>query len=471
MAGESRFRGWKIPTESALAVVVVLTVALADYLIVHDEWFSSTPAGQAIRIVFFVAQAVGVAAFVVALQMLRRRAERAAVLALDLRHQAEQANRARDEFLGLVSHELRTPLNALLGWTVLLRTGSLDVATSRRALDSIERNVRLQARVTENLLDISHIRTGKLELDRRTVALAPLVEAALAAARFPAEAKSVTLDARLAVNAGATAGDAARLQQAIWHLISNAVKFTAKGGCVQVVLERAGGEARLVVSDSGQGMTPDVIARAFDGFSQAESSSIGRTHGGLGVGLAIAREIVELHGGDIEARSEGTGRGARFVIRLPVRDAPVQPQPRWLGPEAPTERRDGSGPGLDGVRVLLVERDGDCAEVMRLTLEPLGATVRSASSIGEALETLERWRPDVLVSGIADERGERYGLVGRVPKLEADRGGRIPAVALTEYGRSNETIRELLAGVELELPKPVDPVALAAEVARLAGRS
>jgi CheY-like chemotaxis protein len=289
------------------------------------------------------------------------------------------------------------------------------------------------------------------------------VRTAIAAAGVAADAKGVQIEARIDAGVGQVTGDPARLHQAIWNVLANAVKFTAAGGRVGVRLERRDSDAVVTVNDTGTGMTPEVLAHVFDGFRQGESGAT-RSFGGLGIGLTIVRELVQLHGGDIEAGSAGPGRGSQFTIRLPLRTEEPRATPSALPPSVPPAS---AWPALDGVRAVVVEAEPDVREMLSLVLAQRGADVRAVGSTGEALELLERWRPDVLIT---DESDERYALVGKVRTLEADRGGRIPAVALTSYARSDDRLRSLLGGARRDLPKPVEPFVLAAEVARLTGR-
>ncbi len=378
------------------------------------------------------------------------------------RLEAEAASRMKDEFLGTISHELRTPLNAVLGWLHLIQTGKLDRATERRGFDAIERNVRRQAQLTGDLLDMSKSLTGRLNLEVHPVSLTRTVADAIAQVKTAATAKQVALQVKNAEGPLVVRGDPNRLRQIVWHLLANAIKFTPRGGAIDVTVG-ANGYASVTVTDTGIGIDPAFLPRVFDRFTQADSS-LTRTSGGLGVGLSLVRELVERHGGQVRAMNRVDRPGAVFVVELPIRredqvgGTPVQATP-LPGAESPP---------LDGVRVLLLERDRDARELLTVVLEQRGASVRVTESIDQALEILESWRPDVLISDGSPER-DAYALVGKVHSLEPERGGRIPALALTRAARTDEGSR-LLSDVRRDVPKPVEPGALAAEIARLTGR-
>jgi CheY-like chemotaxis protein len=387
-----------------------------------------------------------------------------------LYQQAQEANRAKDEFLATVSHELRTPLNAMLGWARMLRGGKLDEATYARALETIERNAKAQAKLIEDILDVSRIIMGKLRLNFQPVELAPVIESVLDAARPTAENKGVLLESLLDPLSGSISGDPDRLQQVAWNLVSNAVKFTPKGGRIEVRLERPGSRIQLTVSDTGKGIRPDFLPHIFERFSQAESTST-RSHGGLGLGLAIVRHLVELHGGTVQAESQGEGRGATFVVTLPIRAV-------HLGADDlercfPTEA---GGPSetvkpLDGVHVLVVDDESDARDLLTLVLNQHGAEVTAVAAAAAALEVMGHLLPDVIVCdiGMPDEDG--YSFISKVREMEPERGGRIPAVALTAYTRPEERMRALQGGYETYVPKPIEVTELVAVVASLARRT
>jgi signal transduction histidine kinase/CheY-like chemotaxis protein len=447
---------WFAGTGAALAS----TVAGAIYGYVSD-----TPATPAVEthLALFVIQGLLMAAIVAELRRARRAAERETHIARVARHEAEAANRTKDEFLAVVSHELRTPLNAVLGWLHLIRTGRLDEATVARGLESIERNVRLQAQFTADMLDISKALTGKLQLDTRAVSLAATVQEAIAQVTTAASAKDVQL--RVAIPAGSpivVRGDANRLRQVACHLLANAIKFTPRGGTIDVSME-TNDHASLTVRDSGPGIDPEFLPRIFDRFTQADTSPT-RTAGGLGVGLALVRELVERHGGEIEARNS-EARGAIFVVRLPIHAEDQRTTSVPCGDDVVHGVRS-----LAGVRVLFVDRDDDTREAFVGVLRRQGAEVRGAASVADGLELLEAWRPDVLVSDSVSADRDAYAVIGKVHTLEAERGGRIPALALTRAASGDEHLQRLISDVHHRLPKPVDPATLAAEIAWMAGR-
>jgi PAS domain S-box-containing protein len=389
----------------------------------------------------------------------------------------EQANRIKDEFLATLSHELRTPLTAMLGWSRMLRSGQLDEAGRERAVQVIERNAEAQAKLIEDLLDVSRIITGKLRMEVQPVVLAPIVETAVNGLRPAAEAKHLRLISSLDPAAGPVTGDPARLQQVVTNLLSNAIKFTPEGGRVEVRLERSGVRARIVVSDTGVGISPDALPHIFERFHQADSSNT-RAHGGLGLGLAIVRHLVESQGGSVSAQSPGEGLGAVFTVELPLTAAPgTQPtrgRPEMLSEQARSTINEGEmfgTPGaLEGVRVLLVEDERDTRELLKTILEGCGAVVTEAASAGEALAALEHVRPDVLVSDIGMPGENGYELIKKVRALPAECGGRVPAVALTAYAGAKDRRRALLAGFHTHLAKPVEPDELLAVLASLSAR-
>ena len=416
-----------------------------------------------LHLALFLIHGLLLTAVVAELRRARRNAEDRAREANVARREGEAANRMKDEFLATISHELRTPLNAVLGWVHLLRTGRLDAETSSRGLESVDRNVRLQAQLTTDLLDVSKALTGKLRLDSRPSLLDDAVKQAVASAVPAAKAKGVALS--LASSDGAVVhGDPSRLRQIAWQLIANAIKFTPRGGLIEVSAGADGDEARLTIQDNGQGIDPAFLPRIFDRFTQADSSAT-RTAGGLGVGLALVRELVELHGGEIEARNRTDGPGAIFSVRFPLQ--PNQDVPRIHA--VPTADYH-AGPPLDGLRVLVLDPDAEGRELLRTLLQHRGAIVQTVGTVGDALTSLEAWRPDVLVSDSDSGDHDSYLLIGKVQSLEADRGGRIPAAALTPVARTDERLRHLLADAQGDVPKPVEPAVLTSEIARLTGR-
>ena len=380
---------------------------------------------------------------------------RRAALALDnarLYHAAQAANRVKDEFLATLSHELRTPLSAILGWTRLLRAGKLDDGGVVRAVSSIERNTKLQVQLIEDLLDVSRLITGKLCLESRPVDMVTVVEAAVDSVRESAAAKGIALEATFDAP-GTLAGDADRLQQVVWNLLSNAIKFTPRNGRVAIRLERRGADVVLRVSDTGRGIAPEFLPHLFECFRQADGSST-RAHGGLGLGLAIVRHLVELHGGNVQAESAGTGQGATFTVRLP-QDACPGARPEDL-------------PSLRGVSILVVDDALDARESLAMLLEECGARVTAVASAPEALEAFAAARPDVLVSDLAMPDLDGYALVARLRALEAEGTKSVPALALSAYARTEDRERALAAGFQAHVAKPVEAVEIASAVARLA---
>ncbi|HEX8338399.1 MAG TPA: response regulator [Pyrinomonadaceae bacterium] len=383
------------------------------------------------------------------------------------RAEAEAANRAKDEFLATLSHELRTPLTAILGWARLLRSGNLPEGAVGGAVETIERNAKAQAQLIDELLDVSRIVTGKLHLDTRPVEIGPVIEAAVESVRPAARAKKIRLEVELEPLGGTLLGDAGRLQQVAWNLLSNAVKFTPEGGRVGVLLRRAGPDAEVRVEDTGQGIGADFLPHVFDRFRQADGSTT-RQYGGLGLGLAIARHLVELHGGAISADSEGEGRGSSFTVRLPLAAPPVTAEPEHApGDDVSPPARPAA---LKGLRVLVVEDEADTRELIAFALTGAGAEVKTAARAQEAHDTLEGWTPDVLVSDIGMPDIDGYAFIGEVRRREADSGGRLPAVALTAYASVEDRRRAISAGFQTHLAKPLDPAEIVAVVARLAGR-
>jgi PAS domain S-box-containing protein len=387
------------------------------------------------------------------------------------RKQAEYANRAKDEFLATVSHELRTPLNAMLGWARLLRSGKLNDASSIRAIETIERNAKAQAQLIDDLLDISRIISGKLLIETRLVEPIPVIEAAISAVRPAADAKGIRFHVVLEAEAGPIYGDPTRLQQIVWNLLLNAVKFTQSEGVVEVRLERVDPNVEITVSDSGQGISPDFLPYVFDRFRQADDPNT-RKHGGLGLGLAIVRHLVELHGGTIQAESPGIGRGATFKVRLPlitIKIEPVDSEAKQWESGVERSRLFDRQISLNGLQILVVEDEKDSREMVAFVLEQCRAEVRMAASAAEALDILDKWQPDVLISDISMPEMDGYELIRRVRNRAPEQGGRIPAVALTAYARSEDRTRAISTGFQMHIPKPVDPAELITIIASLTG--
>ena len=376
-----------------------------------------------------------------------------------------RANRLKDEFLATLSHELRTPLGAVLGWVRVLRTTGAEGATRERGLEAIERNARAQQRLIEDLLEISRIVTGKLRLEVRPVDLAEVIDEAIEVVRPAAAAKQIALTTEIAVRPAMTSGDANRLQQVAWNLISNAVKFTTPGGAVRIRLTRHNGY-RIVVTDTGEGIDPRFLPHVFDAFRQADGTTT-REHGGLGLGLAIARELVELHGGTIKARSDGGGQGSTFQVDLPsvVSEFPTgaEPPARAEGPEMGAIDRH----LLRDLHILVVDDEPDARDLIEMALSQYGATVTTVDSSAAALSEIDRRLPDVLLSDVGMPREDGYELIRRVRSRPLERGGGIPAIAVTAYASAKDRESALASGYEAHVAKPFEPEALAQTVAAL----
>lgn len=394
-----------------------------------------------------------------------------------LRKQTEElsrANRLKDEFLATVSHELRTPLNAILGWSTMLRSKKLDEAMVSRALETIERNARAQNQLIEDLLDVSRIITGKLRLNVRPVVLVSVLEVAIDSIRPAAEAKNIQIQSILDPSAGPISGDPDRLQQVFWNLLSNAVKFTPKGGRVQIRLERINSHVEVVISDTGQGIRSDFLPYVFDRLQQADSSTT-RVHGGLGLGLAITRHLVELHGGTVQADSAGEGKGATFTVILPIRIfCSASLNVERVHPTASDQTPLIQAFKLDDFNVLIVDDEADARELLAALLQQYGAKVTTASSVADALAVMTQRRPEqrpnLLVSDIGMPGEDGYALISQIRALAPDQGGTIPAIALTAYARTEDRIKALSFGFNSHVPKPVEPAEFVTVVANLINR-
>jgi PAS domain S-box-containing protein len=387
------------------------------------------------------------------------------------RHQAEESSRLKEEFLATISHELRTPLSAILGWTRMLRLGQLTDADQAKALETIERNARAQAQLIDDLLDVSRIVTGKLRMDVRPADPTSFIDAAVEAVRPAAEAKGIQLQKVMDTAEVSIPGDPVRLQQVVWNLLSNAIKFTPRGGRVQIRSERVNSHLEIVVSDTGQGIPADFLPHVFDRFRQADQKT-SRQHGGMGLGLAIVRHLVELHGGTVRATSGGVGQGATFTVELPI---------------TPVYRVDASGgrvhPGatdllpandvtdrLDGLTILVVDDEPDTRDLLRRGLEHCGAQIRLAGSAEDALNALRRDVPDILISDIGMPGVDGYDLIREIRNLATENGRRVGAIALTAYTRVEDRLQALRAGYDMHVPKPVELTELVAVAASLARR-
>jgi PAS domain S-box-containing protein len=397
----------------------------------------------------------------------RREEEHARVLAQaeNATAEADAANRAKDEFLAMLSHELRAPLGSLLIWTQLLRTGSIDEASTARALDMIERSTETLERFINDLLDISRIIAGKFSLEIRPVDLPSVIEAAVEQAQPAAASKSIRVTTTIDRTLRAAPGDAARLQQVVGNLLSNALKFTPDGGCVDVKLEAFGPRARIQVADTGVGIPKDFLPSVFERFRQADSTS-SRAHRGLGLGLSIVRHLVELHGGTVAAESRGMGEGSTFTVVLPL--VTEAAEERVLA--APTTGTDAwvlDAEALRGIRVLLVDDEDDARESLRVLLDRSGASVLAVGSATAALAQIEAFAPHVLLSDIAMPEQDGYCLIRKVRALSPSQGGLTPAAALTAYASRDDRRSALLAGYQEHVPKPPEPARLISLIAQL----
>ncbi|RYG75145.1 PAS domain S-box protein [bacterium] len=390
------------------------------------------------------------------------------------RREAEIANRTKDEFLATLSHELRTPLNAVLGWSRLLSDESLDDEERVRAADAIQRNAQLQAQLIEDILDVSRIVSGKLRLETRPTELSTVVEAAVESVLPAAQAKGIRLQRVLDSGTSLVSGDPNRLQQVVWNLLSNAIKFTPKGGRVQIRLERVNSHIEIVVTDSGIGIPEDVLPYVFERFRQADSTST-RNYGGLGLGLAIVRHLVEMHGGTVTAESDGDSNGSTFTVELPIIalrsvDVITENSPEREHPTAHRQVSFECLPELEGLHVLVVDDEDDARQLVTTVLQKCGTRVTSVGSAAEAFEALQKLRPDVLISDLGMPGEDGYSLIKKVRALPPYEGGQTPAAALTAYARVEDRMKVLRAGFQIHLPKPVEPAELVAVVANLAGR-
>jgi PAS domain S-box-containing protein len=395
---------------------------------------------------------------------------RALRLEQEARQAAERANRARDDFLSVISHELRTPLNAIVGWAYVLRTTCADQGQTVQAVEAIHRGAMAQKRLIEDLLDMSRIINGKVDLALQRIDFTALVRNAVETVRPLASEKSVALQCQFGETLGEVVADRVRIEQVIWNVLANAVKFTPEGGQVDLALAQRGGMMELVVRDSGEGMSPEVLPHIFEAFRQGDSSTT-RKRGGLGLGLAIARQLVDMHGGRITASSEGPGRGAIFTVALPCA-APEWTAASGAAGQAATERSEPqvSEQDLSAVRVLIVDDDQDTLDLVRIVLSSAGAVVRVAHASGDALRQVAEWKPDLLLSDITMPEEDGYTVIGRLRALPAELGGDTPAAALTAMAGDEDRARALAAGFQVHIAKPLEPGALLRVVTELTRR-
>jgi signal transduction histidine kinase/ActR/RegA family two-component response regulator len=404
-------------------------------------------------------------------QRAHQRAEAAFHAEQEARSEAERASHIKDEFLATVSHELRTPLTSMIGWSRMLRAGGMDERRTAQALETIERNARSQAQLVEDLLDISRIVTGKLRLDVRLVPLAPVIEAAVESLRPAADAKKIQLEIALDPNANPVSGDPERLKQVMWNLLSNATKFTPERGRVRVTLTRINSHIEIAVSDTGRGISPSFLPHIFERFRQADATST-REIGGLGLGLALSRHFIEMHGGTIQVESPGEGKGSVFTVRLPV--MPTLSALKETGPSHSINANTLSAfdlPPLDDVRVLAVDDEPDTLNMLATLLSQRRAQVRTVASAKGALSVMQSWKPDLILADIGMPGEDGYSLITKIRALNREQGGETPAIALTAYARVEDRMRTLAAGFQMHVAKPVDPSELITIVASLARRT
>ncbi len=446
---------------------IVMQMRDRENLVLEQRAADSQASARQAVITLFFAGGLGLAMFLLFSREVRTRIneEHAAY------QKAAEANRLKDEFLATISHELRTPLTALIGWARMLRLGGLDEERSQRALETIERNAQSQAQLVEDLLDVSSIVSGRLRLDVRPLDVTTVVRSAIESVTPAAEARQIRLTTALDPRAPRIYGDPERLQQVIWNLLSNAIKFTPKGGRVQVRVERTNSHVDIVVSDNGEGIHKSFLPHMFDRFTQQDASYT-RKKGGLGLGLAITRHLVEMHGGNISAQSEGEGKGSVFTVTLPI--VPLkQADANSAGaehahPTAASLPVINDLPALDGLRVMAVDDQRDTLDMLETVLSASRAEVRLANSAAQAMDILKTWKPDVIISDIGMPVADGYTLIQQIRALDPANGGRIPAIALTAYARVEDRIRTLSAGYQMHVAKPVDPAELVAVLASIA---
>lgn len=414
---------------------------------------------------------IGVVRDITQRRLAQEKARHEARMLEQLNEDMQRTSALKDEFLATLSHELRTPLSAILGWVHILKRRFPDAqAELSKGIEVIERNARAQTQLIEDLLDMSRITSGQLRLDVQPVEPLSFIEAAVETVRPAAEAAGVRLQCLLDPAAGPVSGDPGRLQQVVWNLLSNAVKFTPRDGTVQVLLERLDSQVEITVADTGMGIQPEFLAHIFDRFRQADGSST-RRFGGLGLGLAIVRQLVELHGGSVHAESPGVGQGATFVIQLPLQGLHAEPAAgERVDPQAMRQPPGLAVDELGGLRVLVIDDEQDARELLQMVLGDCGAEVRVAADAQDALLAVQEFRPDVLVSDIGMPGMDGYALLHSVRALGPQRGGEVPAIALTAFARSEDRVRALRAGYRAHVAKPVEPAEIVATIASLVRR-
>ena len=465
-----RFPREKVAKAAGFTHAVGFPIKIADDFFGVIEFFTDQPVPSDARLMNML-DAIGseIGQFV---QRKRIEAERESLLLREkaLRQQAERASRLKDEFLATVSHELRTPLNSILGWGQILSTGKLDDNERRTALETIYRNAKSQSQLIDDLLDTSRLITGNLHLNLSPTAVVQTIQTAIDVVRPAAEAKSITVETHFTSEIDTITCDTQRLQQMVWNLLTNAVKFTPENGRIDVTYESMENNVRIIVSDTGHGISPEFLPLVFDRFRQADSSST-RTHHGLGLGLAIVRHLAELHGGRVSVESDGLGKGSTFSITLPITLAVVSegkaPQKSVNGhrPPKPVNHQ------LNGLRISIVDDDNDACNLLRFSLEMSGAEVRTSSSVADALQSLREWRPDLLLTDINMPGEDGYSLIKKLRAMKPEQGADIPAIALTAMARTEDSEQAISAGFQMHIPKPVDIEELAEAIVGLAKKS
>lgn len=456
----TEFQGRKFPRakyakSAGLDYAVAFPIRIADEFFGVIEFHTRTPVISDTSLIKML-EAIGseIGQFV---QRKRIEAERESLLLREksLRQQAEKASRLKDEFLATVSHELRTPLNSMLGWAQILNTGKLSEAEKKNALDTIYRNARSQSQLIDDLLDTSRLITGNLHLNLSPTDVVPTIESAIEVVRPAAEAKKLTIETRFDSDISTITCDTHRLQQMVWNLLTNAVKFTPDNGRIEIAYERIENSVQIHVKDTGYGISEEFLPLVFDRFRQADSSST-RTHHGLGLGLAIVRHLAELHGGQVSVKSDGPGKGSVFSINLPITLAVVNDG------QAPQKTSNGHrytkriSRQLEGLRISIVDDDNDACNLLRFSLEMSGAEVRTSSSVADAMESLREWIPDLLLTDINMPGEDGYSLIRKVRALKPEEGSGIPAIALTAMARVEDSEQALSSGFQMHLAKPVD---------------
>ncbi|MFN2499589.1 MAG: response regulator [Pyrinomonadaceae bacterium] len=384
------------------------------------------------------------------------------------REEAEQANRTKDEFLATLSHELRTPLTAILGWSHLVRTGKLDKPQLARAVETIERNARSQSQLIDDLLDVSRIITGKLQIEPRKVDVCAVVESAIDAVRPSFEAKNIRIKTVMSHQECLVSGDANRLQQILWNLFSNAVKFSPEGGTVTVEVKKKKQQVRVAVNDSGIGITPEFLPYIFDRFRQADGSTT-RTHGGLGLGLSIVKHLVQLHGGLVEVKSDGKDKGSTFIVTLPLATSESLIMSKDIGAAEVGGNGVASGTRdvLKGLRILVVDDEADSRDLVSAILMRCGSDVNCCESAAAGMKAFKNWKPDLLVSDIGMPVEDGYSLIKKLRKLKTKRAREMPAIALTAYATKEDQERTLSSGFQMHVAKPIDPEKLITSIAKV----